>query len=655
MKLLVRAAVVAFASSLLVAAPAPSPKKKPAELMLKDEYPPIPDAHKQLTSVPFEPGAPAVLLLYAEQRQLLAESDDLLQRVHLYRRVKILNAAGAGEFGDFTFRSFGRWRLQKAEARTVLPDGRIVDAASGIFREQSKGATHETEQNEIRIAWPEVQPGAILDLHLSYIIDEIPNVIWPVQLGLPTLDNRLILEVDGGLVFSTLGEGLTQEETNAQSFRSTRGAAHVWQWTDVPSLTGEPFSPPETESPRRLIVYPREYKSGGYSAQWAVEWARWTKEQTDEFWIGWGKRKVNAVTALAQEVAGSAPTPLEKAEAVRKVLRERVRVSIWDYGVTAQSPDDVLAQGSGTPSEIAATGVAMLKAVGVPAELVVYRRRSSGQLPTQVPLPILLDAALFRIAGDKGPVYVDPTGDTPAGAVPLEARGVFVVPFDGKTTAPIRLGELGVADNRMVNVVRGKLDAAGRLEAEGTFSNYGLAAERRRASYRELDEQGRKERMQRRLRQFMPGAEVESVQIEGLDSDKLLKLVVKWTVDGYAVPAGKRMLVNLNLLERMDPADWTAETRRNDIYFGEPFDRTDTVLVELPEGATAVAPQGLDAAAPPVGKYTSTQAVVGKNISARRLMRIQMDRVSAAAYPTLKTWLRDIAKTDDQAVVITLP
>ena len=656
MTFLLRAAVVAFASSAVLAAPSGAPKKKPAELMLKDEYPPITDADRQLTSVPFEPGAPAVLLLFAEQRQLIATGDDLAQRVHLYRRLKILTSAGAEEYGDFTFETFGRWRLQKAEARTVLPDGRIVDASGGIFRQQSKGTSHETEQNELRLAWPDVQPGAILDLHISYIIDdETPSVIWPVQIGLPVLDNRLVLEVDGGFVFSTLGIGITQEESQAQSFRAARGAAHVWHWTDIPSLTGEPFSPPENESPRQLIVSPREYKAGGFSQQWAVEWADWTKQATDEFWTIWAKRKVIAATALAKEVAGPLPTPLEKAEAVRRTLRERVRVSVWDYGITAQSPDDVLSQGSGSPAEIAATAVAMLKSVDVPADMVVFRRRSSGPLPPQVPLPVLLDAAMFRIAGDKGPVYVDPTGDAPAGPVPMEARGVYVVPFDGKTTAPIRLGELGVADNRLVCVVRGKLDASGRVDAEGTFSDYGLAAERRRIAYRELDEQGRRERIQARLRRHMPGAEVVSVQFEGLDGDKHVKTTVKWTVDGYAVPAGKRMLVNLNLMDRLDPADWAAETRRNDLYFGAPYDRTDTVLLELPEGATAAVPTPLDASAPPVGKYTSTQAIVGKNVSNRRVMRIERDRVPATAYPTLKSWLRDIAKTDDQPVVVTLP
>ncbi|HEX6853170.1 MAG TPA: DUF3857 domain-containing protein [Candidatus Polarisedimenticolaceae bacterium] len=655
MKLVSRLLVVVLATTLLPAAPAGTPKRKPAELLLKDEYPPITDADKQLASVPFEPGAPAAMLLYAEQRQLLVESDDLLQRVHVYRRVKILDAAGVEDYGDFEFEAYGRWRLQKVEARTVLPDGKIVDAASGIFREQSKGTTHETERNQLRVAWPEVRPGAILDLHLSYIVDEIPNVIWPVQLDLPVLDNRLMFEVDGGFGFSTLGIGLSQEETAVHSFRSARGMAHVWHWTDVPSLSGEPHSPPESESPRQLIVYPREYKTEGYSEQWAVEWAPWTKRQYEEFWTIWAKRKVNATTALAKEVAGSLATPLEKAEAVRKVLRERLRVSVWAYGVTAPSPDDVLAQGSGSSTEIAATAVAMLKAVDVPAELVAYRRRASGPLPPQVPLPILLDAGMFRFAGEKGPVYVDPLSDNPAGPVPTQARGVFVIPFDGKTTAPVRLGEIGVADNRLVNVVRGKLDATGRLELEGTFTEYGLAAERGRNAVRDLDDAARRERVQRRLRRHMPGAEIVSLQFDGLDGDKQLKTVVKWTVEGYAVPAGKRILVNLNLLDRMDPADWAAETRRNDVYFGEPFDRTDTVLLELPEGATAAVPQGLDAAAPPVGKYTSTQAVVGRSVSNRRLMRLEMPRVPAAAYATLKNWLRDIAKTDDQPVVVTLP
>ena len=59
MNLPLRIALVAVASTLLVAAPPKTTKPKPSEFVLGDEFPPVPEEHLRLSSVPFEP-SPAV-------------------------------------------------------------------------------------------------------------------------------------------------------------------------------------------------------------------------------------------------------------------------------------------------------------------------------------------------------------------------------------------------------------------------------------------------------------------------------------------------------------------------------------------------------------------------------------------------------------------
>jgi transglutaminase-like putative cysteine protease len=599
-----------------------------------------------------------VILLKAEQHHLLLESSSILQRVHVYRRVKILNPAGAERFGNYEHEYFGRWRLQSAQARTILPDGTVVDATGGIHREQSKGTTHEAETNVIRVSWPQVQPGAILDLHYAYIIDEVPAEVRALQDAIPTLDHRFLIEADSGYNYSTMGMGLTQAQTDPFVFRSNRGTTQLWRWTDVPSTKAEVFSPPPEAGTRQLIVYPREYRTGGFSEQWAVEWTQWTKEEYADSktgWIVWMKRKNNAAAPLATEAVAGKATVLEKVEAIRSLLRQRVRVWSWRYGATAPSPDDVLAQASGTPVEIAATAVAMLKAVEIPAEIVVFRRRSSGPIPLQVPLPVLLDAAMIRVQGPEGPIYADPTGDAPAGPAPLEARGVHVLPLDGRTVLPFKLPELTLAENRSEHDVRGAIDASGSLTADGTFSWSGLAADRMRARLRALDGKGREEFFRYWLREFMAGATVESLAIDGLDATQDLRVKLRFGVESYAVPAGKRLLVNLSLFDRLRPSDWASDTRANDLWFGDPFERIDTVTIAFPEGAILAVPSGTASASPPVGSYAVKQSAEGRSVTRRRELRIELSRLPAAAYPGLVDWFRAISKIDDEPVVATLP
>lgn len=657
-----RAALALFAAVLVVApAGATEKKKKGTDLVLKDGFPPISAEEKALTEVPFAPGAPAVVLLQAEQLEQQVAADDVRQRIAFYRRVKILTQAGVEEYSSWSQSYFGRWRLEKLQARTILPDGREIDAKEGMSREQSEGTTHDAEYNTIKVTWPQVQVGAILDLFVTSFNDYIPAEIYYLQEDIPVLDNRLVMQVASGFQFATLGELMTQEEGQPISFKYARGQTHAWQWVDMPAVGNEPLSPPIQQASKRLIVYPVAFREGNFKQEWATDWKKWNHDEKVGFvpgggWDSWIKIRTNAADALAKEVAGDKATATEKAEAIRQALRSRVRSAIYDYIKSSPSVDDVLTRGYGTTSEIAALAVEMLKAVDVPSELCFFRRRSEGNLPTQVPLDILMDDAMVRFRGEKGLVYFDPIGSTPVGPVPFDARGQNVIVLDGVSAAPIRMPPLGAMENRTVRVVKADVDAQGNVKAEGTLTYFGLAATRWKNSLRERDETKRMELVRDGLRRFMPGTTVDALEIEGLDDTKELVLKVKWSVEAYAQPAGKKMLVNLSLFERHDPADWASDTRINDIDFVDPFDHNDTISVTFPEGAGEITvPGATNANAPPVGRFASVHTKAGKVVTFRRMFRVDTPRVPVTAWTGLKSWFRDMAKADDQPVVVDLP
>lgn len=651
-----RSLVLGLLSFPLLAAPSVDAKAiRPSELILKDGFPPITPEESSLTEVPFDRSAVAAVLLNAQQVEQVVATKDMSERIQFYRRVKILSSAGVERYGRWSMSIFGRWRLEKAMARTVLPDGTVVDASEGIQRKQSKGASQDTEFNRLDVVWPQVREGAILDLYVSAYTEGIPSQVWRLQERLPVIDSRFVVEASPAFGFNMFGLNMSSAETQPQTFKYARGQAFVWQWTDLPGIVDEPLSPSIDEVSKTLIVYPTAYHDRYIVYDWATDWRTWNVE-SKEFWDQWARGRSSSVVELAKSAAASATSPEAKAEAIRSALRSRMRFVIDRYGRSAGSPDEVLSRGFGSASEVAVIAALMLESVEVPSDVCVYRRRSSGMLPVQVPLPDLLDAALLRFRGEKGLVYFDPAGAAPAGTTPYEARGAAVFPLDGKAAGPTRLPDVASSDNKVERTTTGRIDRDGSLHAEGTFTFSGLAAERRRIELESQSESERKESFVAGLRRHVPGAELESLEVEGLEGGDPIVLKAKWRAEGYASAASAKLIANLSLFERLDPAAWAVESRTTDIDFGAPFDHEDSITVAFPaEAGTITVPAPFQASGPPVGRYAAKFEVEGKSVTLTRSFRVDRARVPAAAWITLKSWFRSMAKADDQPVVVELP
>lgn len=693
---LVLVAALSSAAPHALAAPA---SREAADVMLDEGFPPITDAQKAMQRVEYFPGAKAVVLLAAEQHEVLVrgdllqarnerqigpdvirgESSDSLyqvredmreskkgdvrdtdavkQRIDLYRRVKILDSGAPAEASTWSQTFVGRWRLQKIEARTVLPDGRILDAASGVHRVQEKGASHDDEVNRLEIEWPDAAPGAILDLYMSAVVDELPATVWNVQERLPVADSRLILEGPRGLVFSTVGIRMAKEETSPTSFKFARGQAHVWRWNNVPPAGVDPHAPPADRAGKSLIVFPQALREGSFKYEWAADWASWNKDEFLRVWQPWLLLRSQATTQLAKDAAAGVEGRPERIAAIRTALASKVTEIFHEYGKTSPSPDDVLQRGRGTVTEVAGVLAAMLRAVDIPADVMVYRRRGSGPAPDNVPLPVLYDGALVVVRGEGGRSYVDPVGSTPVGELPVEAHGVVAFTLDGVASAPEKLPDLTAKDNRVVRITRGTLSPEGDLEAETTFTWFGADAGIWRERLAGLDAAGRRRILAGELfHPQVPDASIRECEFQGLEGGRSVVAKIAWSAPGFARDLEGKRELPLVFFGGFSPADWTADARSDDLDFGLPRDATDVVSITLPAGSVVEPlPVPVDASAPPVGSYRASFQTGGSIVTLRRNLRMDMAQIPAAAYPSLKPWLRDVAKSDATTVRYATP
>jgi len=632
---------------LLALSAADAKKKKGHGVPLPDGFPPVLEEELAVTSVPGAGSAPAIVLLEALQNQWEGFS---FVRVHYYRRVKITGQEGVERYGDFVYQLYGDWRVRAVEARTVLPGGEEIDAGEGVFHERSTDSYHT-----IRVAWPQVRVGAILDLHISMSADAVVIPPWVLQGDLPVLCSKFVIIPPPGLKYRAAAFNMPDERVKPESFNVGQGRAHVWSFENLAPLPDEPNQPARTDVSQTLIVIPQEFRDqlSGTGLALARDWKSWSYWGRENF-ESWVERGAGDVSKLARDVAGGLATPEEKAEAIRVALRERVQADYLGTGRYHDSPDEMLADGAGTTGEVAAAALAMLQAVGVDGELMALRLRTSGALPREFPIPSLFDDLIVRFRSGAKESYFCPSADLPAGTLPWNRRGVLALPYDGKAEAPVEIADFSAAENRRMREVSARIDAEGRLAGESTFRCSGISAERWRNRLRDLEPDERKDEVEERLQRWMPGLVLGELEIENLDhGTEELKIVSRWEVPGYGTRAGKRLLVNLHLFDRVATDDWAADERSTLIDLGERYAARDVVTLELPPGALRVdLPDKAIYNAGPVGIYKAVYRQQGNQLTAERQMRLDRYWFPVESYAGLRRWFTDIAAADDDAVAI---
>lgn len=652
-----RAAQAALAAALCLA-PALAPaafaakdgKLKAKDMLLQRGWPEITAEEKALQEVEFAKGAPAVRILEYREH----EWDGLRTlRTRWFHRTKILTEDGVEEHGNFTYILGSGVRIGKLEARTILPDGTVLDAKDGINQ-----GVDDDGMRTVVIAFPQVRAGAILDLDAQFYADGIFGVEpWDLQETIPVLETRLVLQPPPGLRFRNAAMHMPPERAAPNfSFNVAGGLkAHAWYAQDVPPLPDLAYLPPLPDISQRLFVIVEQYKDEVVFVPIAKDWPSWN-ERVHGYWKDWFKKPHAQVEALAKQVAGDAADPTAKAEAIRAALRERFRVSVNDYYYPPDdlSPDEVLAEGSGNSSRLAGLAVLMLRAVGVEADLAAIRRRSDGILPIEFPMERMLNDMIVRYAGDR---FFAPAAEIHASQLPFDCSGIVAMPIDGTADRPVPIPDFKAAENRVQRSFDGAISADGELTGTATMTFHSVAGAewRRLLGARSGDE--RNELVRKRLRRHMPGLELTSLEVDGME-DATAELVIRAgvAVPGYASVAGKRLIFNPNLFSRMDPADWAPEERAIQVDLESAFENDDSVTIAMPEGVADIqVPNAVEYPAGVVGTYETGYGKRGNDLVAKRLMRLEMFRFPPQSYPELRRWFAGIAAVDEQPVVLTLP
>ena len=640
------------------------------------DWPPLAPDDMKMTDLPQQKGAPAVILLREEV------ADDLNNFHSVYMRVKILTDAGR-EYADVHIPYGHRFfKIDSISGRTVHPDGTVINFDGKVFDKmvvkRRVGRNGDYRVHVKSFSLPDVQVGSIIDYRYSLRYQDhtafAPD--WEVQSDLfqEKATFKFIPYVgDLVLAHNQVGNGIQWTSylpVKGPQPKFTKLPTSVLQSThsvqeyvdlslnDIPPLQDEPFMPPPGMLRYRVnFYYMLSVKQGEF---WKEEGKYWSKD-VEKF-----LDRKDGVADTVSKITSPSDTPEQK---VRKIYafvsglenqsyrpkREQQEEKV--IGLRGnEGAEDVLRQKSGDHDDLNRLFAAMVRAAGIPAEMMWVASREQTFF-----LPDLLDTrqldaeiAIVRL-GDKD-LFLDPgTKYCPFGLLDWRYSGTRGLRETGGKSTDIVEAPLPEYSQAMIQrLARLEMNDEGRGEGTIKIGYYGLEAMERRQKAANTDEEGKKKLLEDEVKRWLPGD--SEVHLQGTPNwdETETHLAAEFKISSpLATSAGKRWLLPAHIFQVNQKPVFSASQRINPIYFWYPTREIDEVHVKLPAGVEVESMPPNDSVKLDYAVYTTKQKQEGANaIMAYRDLAMAGIAFQATEYPRLKTFYDQTKAGDDQQVIL---
>ncbi len=255
-----------------------------------------------------------------------------------------------------------------------------------------------------------------------------------------------------------------------------------------------------------------------------------------------------------------------------------------------KSVEDVLKRGYGSPWDINRLLVALARAAGFDAAVVMLAAGDNRIFRKNLPDFGQLNAHVVQVRLGAKEVFLDPaTLHCPFGFLSWGQAGVLGLRLEKDGGVFVKTPELVSADVVTERKATLQLDAAGTLQ--GTVA---VVFRRQKALWRRLaaineDEVGRREKLEEEVKGWLPeGATVELENVTGWEgSEEPLRAEFSVEIPNFTVTTGRRLLLPLGLFQVNEKHLFQHAKRVHSVYFGYPWQEKDEVTVQLPAGYQA--------------------------------------------------------------------
>jgi hypothetical protein len=619
---------------------------------------PVSQEELKMTSIPQQPGAPAVMLYYEEI------DDDLTHSQQAYVRIKILTEAGKA-YGDVEIPYDGKYlEINSLKGRTIQPDGTISKFEGKPFdRVLVKG--NGIQWRVKAFAVPNVQVGSIVEYRYNRDYDQrwLMSPHWVLQGELFRVKQFLrfvtsyqsVLDDHGGVSHGTswtyrLPPGVVPVENGVQ---------HGIELTmnDTAAFIEEPNMPPANLLRYHVNFY---YKShmGNPETFWKEEGGFWSQD-AEKFM---GKR--GGLGEAVRSTVAPADTPEQKARKIYAFVQSLQNLSYTTsrsedekkaLGLKeARGVEDILRQKMGDEEDLARLYVAMAREAGLNASLVRVASRNNWMFDEHDLNFYQLNHEIVIVKLGSGELRLDPgVRYCPFGLVywkHTDTRGLRQTSAKSADLVTVESGDQSEAWFRRDATLT--LDRSGQLEGTVQVTYKGQRALVERIEQWNTDEAGKKKALEDAVKRWLPeNAEVTLTNKPDWESEGDLVAVFQVSTPAGS-SAGHRYLLPLDIFQANRAPHFAPAERLWPITFEYPHRNTDHLHLILPEGYQVESVPAAVAEKLPYAIYSVKVADKGKEVEVIRDLVMAGNAFLTDRYPELKSFYDKVKAGDDLQTVL---
>lgn len=541
-------------------------------------------------------------------------------------------------------------RIKTLHARTIRPDGTVVDVKREDIAEMSPYSTYamySSVKTQVLIM-PAIEDDCIIDYKWEVSGREsfMPSHFWQVrhyQSDEPTIISRYILEVPANRSFTHISYN-TDIAPVVTTSRSGKTKTYAWEGRDFGEIEPEPYMPALSE------ICPWFEMSSVSSWDEVTAWYRDLMEPQ--------MKSTPEIEHAVGELTKSKETDLDEAKVVFYWVADKIRYVGLEFGASAYEPhsaEEVFDKRYGDCKDQVSLLVVMLRAAGIKAYPALVATSFRGTTSSRIPSPGIFDhaIALAEIGGRR--YWMDPAAEVcPFGDLPEADRGREVLVIKEAGGAFIETPEYAAEENGSWQTTTIKLNADGGVTASVVWTAAGSAGLSARTAYKYAKPSSIKKGFEATIASISPDAKLNDFSIENLTlRDEPLKMTYDFEASGWANRTNKFLIFRPSLHQSvLSQTPFSKPERRHDIRFSGVSTNAADTRIELPDGFRAEEmPQSVSLEMD-FATYERTYTLEGNVLTVvERLVR-QDARVPAARYSEVRKFYEDVIRAQKQQVVL---
>ena len=604
-----------------------------------------------MTAEPKAPGASAIILY----RQV--DRDDQTYHEFVYKRIKILTEEGR-KYADVELAFVkGEGQVNNIKARTIRPDGSVVNFDGKIY-EKTIFKTKGIKELAKTFTLPDVQVGSIIEYQFTHswteylvydsrwnVSDELftkrakftlkPNQAWPMRWG-----------------WQQLPAGAPQPVKE--------GAIIRLDVSDVPAFEEEDHMPPPNELKAHVnFTYITDKNTEQDQAKYWQREGRSRFEYADAF-LNKKKEMENAVSSIISP-SDSPDTKLRKIYARVQQLRntsyekeKTVAEQKREKEKENHNVGDVWKNQYGDHYDITCLFLGLVRAAGFDTSLVLVSSRSLYFFNPAMMNPHQLTGYIVLVKTGGKDLFFNPgVPFTPFAYLPWGQTNVAGLKIDKDNSTWVTTSTPTADESMITRSADLTMNDDGALEGKLTVTYAGLEAHWRRIEERDEDGTEKKKFLEDEVKSWVPvGIDISLTnQPDWTSSSVTMVAVFDFKVEGWASPAGKKILIPVSLFSAADKHMFEHAHRVHPIYFDFPTQAKDDVKLQLPLNWSVVSVPRIPAQDQKVVVYSVNVDDNKGSEHITRVLKLDLIGLDLKYYNALRNFFQQVKTGDEQQIV----